>query len=82
MNELQVLARLLLIAGLVLVVAGGLFFVLSRLYPRTGTLQLGLPRLPGDILIQRRNLVVFIPIVSALLLSLVLTIVFNLLLRR
>ena len=41
-----------------------------------------MPRLPGDILIRRDTVVVYIPLATSLLLSLVLTLVFSLLARR
>jgi hypothetical protein len=44
--------------------------------------RLGLPRLPGDIVIERRNLLVYVPLASALLLSLLLSLVLSLLFRR
>jgi len=41
-----------------------------------------MPRLPGDILIRRDTVVVYIPLATSLLLSLVLTLIFSLLARR
>ncbi|MEO0080021.1 MAG: DUF2905 domain-containing protein [candidate division WOR-3 bacterium] len=73
MSELPMLGRLLLIAGLFLILVGGALLILSRF---------GIPRLPGDILIQRRNLMIYIPVASALVLSLILTVLLNLLIRR
>lgn len=67
------LGRLLILLGVMLVLVGVGILVAARF---------GLPRLPGDILIERRGLVVYVPIVSALVLSVVLTVVLNLLLRR
>jgi len=40
------------------------------------------PRLPGDILIQRGNTVFYFPIVTSLLLSLILTLLLTLFFRR
>jgi hypothetical protein len=63
-----------MIAGaLVLLVLGCLFLVLGRV---------GLDRLPGDIVFRRGNLTVYFPIGLMILLSVVGTIVLNVLLRR
>ncbi|HKL54531.1 MAG: DUF2905 domain-containing protein [Roseovarius sp.] len=58
------MARFLILAGLVLIVTGLLWGPLSRL---------GLGRLPGDIVIERENIRLFIPITSAILVSVVLS---------
>lgn len=58
---------LLLTIGLVLVGAALLWPLLSRL---------GLGRLPGDIVIQRGNFGFFFPIVTSLVISVVLSLVF------
>lgn len=44
--------------------------------------KLGLGRMPGDIVIERRNLRVYFPVVTSIVVSIVLTILANLLLRR
>ena len=64
----------MLIGGaLVLLVLGGLFLLLGRL---------GLDRLPGDLVFRRGNFTVYFPIGLMILLSVVGTIVLNLILRR
>ncbi len=70
---LEGLGRLLIGGALVLLVLGGLFLLLGRL---------GLDRLPGDLVFRRGNLTVYFPIGLMILLSVVGTIVLNLLLRR
>lgn len=60
------MARILIIAGVLLVVIGLLWGPLSRL---------GLGRLPGDIVIERENLTLYIPVTSAILLSIALSVV-------
>jgi multisubunit Na+/H+ antiporter MnhG subunit len=67
------LGRLLIGGALVLLVLGGLFLLLGRL---------GLDRLPGDLVFRRGNLTVYFPVGIMILLSVVGTIVLNLLLRR
>lgn len=59
--------RFLIIAGLVLVAVGFLWPYLGRI---------GLGRLPGDIVIEREGFRLYIPIVTSLLISALLTLVF------
>lgn len=61
------MARLLIIAGIVLLVAGLLWPWLSKL---------GLGRLPGDIVIRRENFSFYFPIVTSLIASILLTLLF------
>ena len=68
------LARLLIILGLILLLVGGVVYVLARL-----GIQLG--RLPGDIRIENTNFTCIFPLVTSILLSIVLTLVVNLLIR-
>jgi hypothetical protein len=65
-------ARWLIILGVVLVVVGLLWPWLSRL---------GLGRLPGDIVIERENFRLYIPITTSILISLVLSLILWLLNR-
>jgi hypothetical protein len=44
--------------------------------------KLGLGRLPGDIVVERKNFTFSFPVVTSIVVSVVLTIVANLLLRR
>jgi Protein of unknown function (DUF2905) len=62
------LGRILITLGLALLVIGILVSLGDRLPFRIG-------RLPGDIEIRGRNSVVYIPLVTSLLLSLVLTLI-------
>jgi hypothetical protein len=68
------LARWLVIAGILLILAGGGVWLVSRF---------GIPfgRLPGDIRIEGRGGAFYFPIVTSCLLSLVLTIVLNIVIR-
>lgn len=63
-------ARLLIIFGAAIVLAGLVMLVLDRL---------GLPRLPGDLVIRTGGVRIYIPITTSLLLSVVLTLIFRLL---
>ena len=58
--------RLLIILGIVLVVLGMLWPLIARL---------GLGRLPGDIVIERENFRLYIPIVTSLIISIVLSVI-------
>jgi hypothetical protein len=71
MNDL---GRLLIGMGLVLLVAGGLLLLLGR----TG---IPLGRLPGDISYRGKNLSVYFPLGTSILLSVVLSLVFYLISR-
>jgi hypothetical protein len=66
------MARFLIIFGVLIVVIGLLWPLLTRL---------GLGRLPGDIVIQRDNVTFYFPLVTCLLLSLVLSAVLSLISR-
>ncbi len=60
------MARTFILAGIVLIVIGLLWGPLSRL---------GLERLPGDIVVERENFTLYIPVTSAILVSVVLSVV-------
>ena len=66
------MARWLIILGIVLVVAGLLWPLLARL---------GLGRLPGDIVVEREHFRLYIPIVTSLVVSVVLSLILWLLNR-
>jgi hypothetical protein len=67
------LGRILLVIGLVLVVVGGLAALGVRI---------PLGRLPGDIAIEGERGGIYIPIMTMIVVSIVLTLLFNLFLRR
>jgi hypothetical protein len=64
--------RFLIVAGLVVLFAGLLWPLVARL---------GLGRLPGDILIQRENMTLYLPLATGILVSLVLSVLLWLLAR-
>ena len=61
------MARFLIVLGSAILVLGLLWTYLSKL---------GLGRLPGDIVIERGTFTVYVPLVTCLLLSLVLSLLF------
>ena len=67
------LSKLLIISGLVLVAAGLIIFFSGKL-PYIG-------KLPGDIVIKRPGFTLYFPIISFLLISLILTIILNIVFR-
>jgi hypothetical protein len=70
---LESMGRLLIWLGGGLLLVGLLLMLASRLP--------GLGRLPGDILIRRENVTVYIPLATMILVSVVLTIVLNVIAR-
>ncbi len=71
--SLEGIGKLLVGVAVVLLVIGGIFLLLSRL---------GLDRLPGDLVFRRGNFTVYAPIGLMILVSVVLTIILNIFLRR
>ncbi len=61
------MSRFLILLGIILIVIGLLWSFLGKL---------GLGRLPGDILIERDNVRIYIPITTSILVSLVLSFLF------
>jgi hypothetical protein len=63
------IGRLVLTVGIIMVVLGAALMLFGRLH------------LPGDIVIRRGNLTVYAPLATSLLLSIILTLLLNLLFR-
>jgi hypothetical protein len=70
---LENVGKLLLGGAVVLLILGGLFLLLGRL---------GIDRLPGDLVFRRGNATFYLPIGLMILLSIVGTLVLNILFRR
>lgn len=66
--------RTLLIFGIVLVVVGLLFMLLSK--------TTGLPKLPGDIIIKKDNFTFYFPWVTSIVVSIILSLIFYLFFRK
>ncbi len=62
------MSRFLILLGLVLIVAGVLWSLLGKL---------GLGRLPGDFVIERDGVHIYIPLATSILLSVVLSVVLS-----
>ena len=67
------MGRMLITAGVILLIAGILVSVGGRI---------GLGKLPGDFFFQRGNTSFYFPLATSLVISLVLTLLLNLFLRR
>lgn len=63
------IAKWLIVGGVVLVVLGILWQVVGRFIP--------LGRLPGDIVIERENVKVYFPVVTMIIISVLLSILFS-----
>jgi hypothetical protein len=61
------MSKTLILLGLILIAAG-------LLWPWLGSLGVG--RLPGDIVVERRNFTLYVPLATGLLASVVLTLFF------
>jgi len=70
----QEFGRILIIMGIVVTVLGALLFFGGKIP--------GIGRLPGDIFVQRGNFTFYFPLMTAILLSIILTVVLNLFFRR
>jgi uncharacterized membrane protein len=70
---LEGVGKLLIGGAVVLLVLGGLLFLLGRF---------GVDRLPGDLVLRRGNVTLYFPIGLMILLSVVGTIVLNIVFRR
>jgi hypothetical protein len=68
-------AKILIITGAILIAAGGILWLAAR----TG---LPLGRLPGDIRLTGKNWAIYFPIITCIILSILLTIILNILFRK
>lgn len=71
MNEI---GKFLIILGVIIIVAGLLLTFAGKI-PFIG-------KLPGDIVIQKRNFILYFPLGTSILLSIILSLIFYLLSRR
>ena len=73
MNGLAPMGKSLMVIGSVLIVLGGLVWLLAKVP--------FLSRLPGDMRIEREGFTCLVPLVSSLILSLLLTVLLNVVVR-
>lgn len=74
MDSLYAVGKMIAGLGMLLIIGGGLLMLVGKFT--------GLGRLPGDVMIQKGNFTFYFPIVTMIILSLVLTLILNLLFRR
>lgn len=67
-DGIQHIGKLLVIAGIIVAAIGGVILISGKI-PWVG-------RLPGDILIQKKNFIFYFPLVTCIFLSVILTIIF------
>jgi len=73
-DGVQYMGKFLILLGLIIAAIGGLLLFFEKI-PWIG-------RLPGDIMIQRRNFTFYFPLVTSILLSVILTLIFWLIGRK
>ena len=73
-DGVQYIGKFLMFLGLIVAAIGGLLLMSGKI-PWIG-------RLPGDIMIQKRNFTFYFPLATSILLSLILTLIFWLIGRR
>jgi hypothetical protein len=66
--QFQPFGKILIIAGILLIIAGILFLFAGKI-PFLG-------KLPGDIVVQKKNFTLYFPIATSILLSIILSIIF------
>lgn len=66
----QWMGRMLIVFGIILAVIGALMYFGGRI---------GLGKLPGDIVFRKGNFVFYFPVITSIILSIILTLVFSLL---
>ena len=69
MSEFNYLGRILLILGVTLVILGALFLLIGK--------SPLFSKLPGNIIIQRKNVIFYFPLGLCILVSVILTIIFR-----
>ncbi|HOC08593.1 MAG: DUF2905 domain-containing protein [Clostridiales bacterium] len=67
------IGKIIITFGIIMVLVGGGLLLIGKL---------GLGKLPGDIFFQRGNTTFYFPLATSLIVSLVLTIILNLIFRR
>lgn len=73
-DGIQFVGRFLIITGIILAIVGGLLLFSGRI-PWLG-------KLPGDIIVQRKNFTFYFPLATSILLSIIITLFLWLIARR
>jgi hypothetical protein len=69
MSEFNIIGKTLLFFGVALIILGGIFLLVGKL-PFLG-------RLPGDIVIQRKNIIFYFPLGLCIVISIILIVIFR-----
>jgi hypothetical protein len=77
MSGFEHLGRVLVVVGLTVAAIGMVISIAPRI---PGLRELG--RLPGDMVFERGSFTLFVPIVSSIVISVILTILVNVIIRR
>jgi hypothetical protein len=67
-------ARIFIILGVIFLITGGILYAASRI-------NIPLGKLPGDIVIQGKNMTCFIPLATSIILSILLSLILTLFAR-
>jgi hypothetical protein len=73
-DSIQYIGKFLVLLGIIVAALGGLLLISGKIT--------WIGKLPGDILIQRKNFTFYFPLATSILLSLILTLIFWLIGRR
>ena len=71
---IQHVGKFLIILGMIIIAVGGLLLFTGKI-PYIG-------KLPGDILIQKKNYTIYFPLATSIIISLIITLIFWLIGRR
>lgn len=71
--QFEGIGKILIISGIIFLVVGAVIILGGRL---------GLGKLPGDVVIKNQSFTFYFPIVTCIILSIILTIIFNIFSRR
>ena len=74
MHEFSNIGKIMILFGIIIICIGALMLVIDKI-PYLG-------KLPGDIYIKKEKFSFFFPITTCIIISIILTIIFNLLTRR
>jgi hypothetical protein len=74
--DLQLIGRIMIVVGILIAIIGGILLLVGRL-----PIFSNLGNLPGDLRIEGQGFSCFVPIVSMILISIILTIVLNIIIR-
>ena len=74
MSEIGNIGKIVMIAGIAMVVLGGLLMLSGKIH--------WIGRLPGDIIVERKNFTFYFPLATSIVLSVILSLIFWLIGRK